>query len=173
MNNQKYINTWTVLKITKLKTFKLSCWVSKTIINICTWRRHVIRTWKRISGNHRFSPSYNLYHRSVLSPNHYNLEMISKYQTRRLNETGFEGTKLNPQNNLHGKESANFTCYCPVFPKSRSTAAWTFPDVAIRALMFSCVSKNPISWSWESWVAYNCSGGSGRTLRSGQFKNYI
>ena len=42
----------------------------------------------------------------------------------------------------------------------RSTATWTLPKVAIRAIMFSCVSKNPISWSCETWEAYNCSSGS-------------
>lgn len=147
--------------------------MSKTIINICTWSKHVIRTWKRISDNHRFSPTYNLYHQSVLCLNHYNLEIIFKCQTRRLNATEFEWIKLNPLKNLHQRKSANFTCYCPEFPKSRSTAAWTFPDVAIRALKFSCVSKNPISWSWVSWVAYNVSGGSGKTSRRDQYKNYL
>ena len=49
--------------------------------------------------------------------------------------------------------------YWPIFPRSRSTAAWTFPAVAAKARMFSCVSKKPISWSWANCVAYSSSGG--------------
>lgn len=49
--------------------------------------------------------------------------------------------------------------YCPVFPRSRSTAACTFPAVAISARIFSWVSKKPISCNWANWVAYNSSGG--------------
>lgn len=37
------------------------------------------------------------------------------------------------------------------YPKSYSSAAWTSLEVAIRALMFSCVSRNPITWCWESY----------------------
>lgn len=49
--------------------------------------------------------------------------------------------------------------FYPLFPRSRSTAAWTFPDVARSALMFSCVSKKPISCSCDSCAAYSSSGG--------------
>lgn len=56
--------------------------------------------------------------------------------------------------------------YWPEFPKSRSTAAWTFPAVAIKARIFSWVSKKPISWSCDNWVAYNCSGGTEMTKKN-------
>lgn len=41
----------------------------------------------------------------------------------------------------------------PKFPSNLSTAAWTLPWVARNALIFSWVSKKPISWSCDSWVA--------------------
>lgn len=65
-----------------------------------------------------------------------------------------------------GPSSQDVICYWPEFPRSRSTAAWTFPEVATRARMFSWVSKKPISWSCDNWVAYNCSGGSEKVKMS-------
>jgi len=42
------------------------------------------------------------------------------------------------------------TTHWPRFPRSRSTAACTFPAVARNALIFSWVSKKPISCSCDS-----------------------
>jgi len=76
---------------------------------------------------------------------------------------GLEGNSCHKLTNstLTTKKDGVWINYWPVLPKSRSTAAWTFPAVAISARIFSCVSKKPISWSCDNWVAYSSSGGTG------------
>lgn len=118
------------------------------------------------AGMGSYSPMYIMY--TITALNHYNLDrfLISLKPAMGLNITDFKVTNLRGHRRTSWEGSANTICYWSEFPKSRWTAAWTFPDVAISALMFSWVSKNPISWSCESWVAYNCSGGSETTTKS-------
>lgn len=97
------------------------------------------------------------------SSDHYNLDRIPNlFITNKVLEDKWVTTDRSPVSAADERRFVRHTIcgYWPEFPKSRSTAAWTLPEVAIRALMFSCVSKKPISCSCESWVAYNCSGGS-------------